>query len=129
MELFDLKTFNAEVFGQYVESIPNMNLNKLLESRAVAGDARLKSLFAPQTGSYKGTLPITGRISKQTVNYDGQTDIGTGKLETYNQQFVVIGRADSWTERDFSQDITGGVDFMSQVGQQVAEYWPSLTPI
>ena len=36
---------------------------------------------------------------------------------------VVVGRSQSWTEKDFSYDITGGVDFMSQVGIQLQDYW------
>lgn len=127
MQLFDSKTFNPEVFGKYVETVPRTNLNALLSSGAVKGDARLTALFAPQTGSYKGTLPMFGRISKQTVNYDGQTDIAQGKSETFSQQFVVIGRADSWTEKDFSADITGGVKFMQNiVAPQVSEYWEDI---
>ena len=126
-QLFDEKTFNPEVFGRYVETVPNENLNAMYRSKAIRGDNRLTALFAPQTGSFKGTLPIFGRLSKQGVNYDGHTDIVSGSADTFTQQFVVTGRADSWTEKDFAQDITGGVNFMQmQVAPQVAEYWADL---
>ena len=39
---------------------------------------------------------------------------------------VVVGRAKAWTEKDFSYDITGGVDFMGNVSAQVAEYKDTL---
>lgn len=39
---------------------------------------------------------------------------------------MVVGRAQSWTELDFSSDITGGTDFMGNVAQQVAEYWDGV---
>ena len=39
---------------------------------------------------------------------------------------VVVGRAKAWSEKDFSYDITGGVDFMGNVSAQVAEYKDTL---
>lgn len=35
MAQFDSKTFNPEVFGRYVERIPNLTRNELLKSRAL----------------------------------------------------------------------------------------------
>ena len=32
---FDLKTFNGEVFGQYVDRIPQTKKNELIKSRAM----------------------------------------------------------------------------------------------
>lgn len=124
--LFDTKNFNPEVFGQYVSSIPNTNLNELYKSRALKGDKRLTALFGPQTGSYKGTLPYFGRLEGSPDNYDGATDIGTTTPDTFTQQYIVIGRAKGFLEKDFSQDITGGVDFMSRVGSGIAEYWADV---
>lgn len=60
------------------------------------------------------------------VNYDGQTDITATTTKTFEQGVVAIGRAKAWTEKDFSYDITGGVDFMDNVAQQVAEYWQDV---
>lgn len=126
MAHFDSKTFNPEVFGKYVERIPNLTRNELLKSGAVVRNNELKALFAPQTGAYKGTLPYFGKIGKSTVNYDGKTDIQSTSTETYSQSYIVIGRADAWTEKDFSADITGGVDFMDNVAQQVGIYWDEV---
>ncbi|MGN1104453.1 MAG: hypothetical protein ACI4QI_06195, partial [Candidatus Coproplasma sp.] len=126
MAHFDSKTFNPEVFGKYVERIPNLTRNELLKSGAVVTNDRLKALFAPQTGAYKGTLPYFGKIGKSTVNYDGATDINSTSTDTYTQSYIVIGRADAWTEKDFSADITGGVDFMDNVAQQVGIYWDEV---
>ena len=39
---------------------------------------------------------------------------------------MVIGRAKAWTEKDFSFDITGGIDWMDNVAQQVAEFWQDV---
>jgi hypothetical protein len=38
----------------------------------------------------------------------------------------VVGRANAWVERDFSEDITGGAGFMSNVARQVSEYWEGV---
>lgn len=46
--------------------------------------------------------------------------------KTFEQGMVVVGRAKAWTEKDFSYDITGGVDFMGNVSAQVAEYKDTL---
>lgn len=126
MAQFDSKTFNPEVFGRYVERIPNLTRNELLKSRALVRRDDLKALFAPQTGAFKGTLPYFGKIGKSTQNYDGQTDITANGSETYTQSYIVVGRADAWTEKDFSDDITGGVDFMDNVAQQLGIYWDEV---
>jgi hypothetical protein len=60
------------------------------------------------------------------VNYDGQTDITATSTKTFEQGVVVIGRAKSWVEKDFSFDITGGQDFMNNVAQQVVDYWQDI---
>ena len=126
MVQFDSKTFNPEVFGRYVERIPNLTRNELLKSRAMVRRDDLKALFAPQTGAFKGTLPYFGKIGKSTQNYDGQTDITSNGSETYTQTYIVVGRADAWTEKDFSADITGGVNFMDNVAQQLGLYWDEV---
>ena len=123
MALFDTKNFNPEVFGQYVDSIPNTKRSELIKSGAIKPDARLLPMFQSQTGSYKATIPMFGRLSGEPENYDGTTDITASSTDTYTQQVVVIGRAHGFLEKDFSSDITGGVDFMSQVAMQLNDYW------
>lgn len=126
MGIFDSKNFNAEVFGAYVEKTPNLNRNELIKSRAVKTRSDLAGTFRDQTGGNYAVIPITGRIGGTPQNYDGSTDITASKLKTYTQGRIVVGRADSWVENDFSYDITGGVDFLAQVGQQVGEYWDTV---
>lgn len=123
MSQFDSKTFNPEVFGKYLEIIPRTTRNELIKSGALALNNKFKELFAPQTGAYKGTLPFFGRIGSSIQNYDGQTNIEPQSSQTYSQSYIVIGRAGAWIEKDFSADITGGVDFMDNVAKQVADYW------
>lgn len=68
---------------------------------------------------------MRGLLDGEAVNYDGETDITATSTKTFEQGVVVIGRAKAWTERDFSEDISG-VDFMDNVAQQVAAYWEDI---
>ncbi len=121
---FNAKTFNEEAFGRYMEAVPDVKRNKLLESGAITGNANLKSLFANQTGSYFGTIPFYGNLDQtEPDNYDGATNISADSTVTYTQGVFVYGRAKGWTEKDFSYDITGGVDFMANVREKLIKYW------
>ena len=120
---FDSKSFNPQAFGKYVETVPKLRLNALINSGVLTPNAEISSTFANQTGTGFAILPMYGRITGTPDNYDGVTDITDGDLKTYERGVVTFGRAKSFTEKDFSYDITGGVDFMSQVGNQVSDYW------
>ena len=121
---FNAKTFNEEAFGRYMEAVPDVKRNKLLESGAVTGNQMLKDLFANQTGSYFGTIPFYGNLDQtEPDNYDGQTNITADTTVTYTQGVFVYGRAKGWTEKDFSYDITSGVDFMANVREKLIKYW------
>ena len=119
---FDSKSFNAEAFKYMVDRVPNLNLNELKKSRALAGNPDIRGVFTAQNGTAYARLAMRGLIDGDAVNYDGQTDITATSTKTFEQGVVVVGRAKAWTERDFSYDITGGVDFMGNISQQVAEY-------
>lgn len=125
-EIFNAKIFNGEVFQKYVERIPNTKLNELLKSRAIVQRPDLASAMADQVGGNYITTPLKGLIGSAPVNYDGETNIDTHQTKTFSHSRVVVGRANSWTERDFSYDITGGVDFMENIAQQISEYWDEI---
>lgn len=120
---FDSKSFNPQAFGRYVETVPKLRLNALINSGVLKSNSEIASTFANQTGTGYAILPMYGRITGTPDNYDGVTNITDGNLKTYERGVVTFGRAKAFTERDFSYDITGGVDFMSQVGNQVSDYW------
>lgn len=125
MAQFDAKTFNAEVFGRYVDRIPNLKRNELLKSGVLNVRNDLKSMLKDQTGGNYITIPIKGLLDGEALNYDGETDITATSTKTYTQSMVVVGRAKAWTEKDFSFDITGE-DFMDNVAAQVSEYWQEI---
>lgn len=126
MAHFDLKTFNPEAFGRYVDRIPNLKRNELLKSGALVSRNDLIALFDEQTGSFYATVPVRGLIDGEAQNYDGETDVEATSTTTYSQGMIVVGRMKAWTEKDFSQDITSGVNFMDNVAAQVAEYWDEV---
>ena len=124
--LFDKKYWNDEVFQKYMETLPNTRMNMLLKSGAIVQHPEYANVLRDQVGGNYIKTPISGRIGGAPVNYDGQTDITASNLDTYMQGKVVVGRAKAWTEKDFSFDITGGQDFLSQAGNQVHDYWDDV---
>jgi hypothetical protein len=125
MPQFDAKIFNAEVFGKYLERIPRVKQNKLLEAGILRPRGELKTMLTDQTGGNYITVPMKGLLDGDPLNYDGSTDITATSTKTYSQSMVVVGRAKAWVEKDFSADITGE-DFMDNVAQQVATYWDDV---
>lgn len=127
MPLFDAKLFNGEVFQKYVDRVPNVHLNALINSGALVGRPELAGAMADQVGGNYLTTPLKGLISGTIpLNYDGVTNITSANTQTFSHSRVVVGRAAAWTEKDFSYDITGGVDFMQNVAEQVAGYWDEI---
>lgn len=124
MALFDQKNFNGEVFGAYVDQTENLNRNELLKSGAIVERPQYASLLPDQTGGNYLTIPIKARIGGTANNYDGNTNITSESRETYTQSRIVVGRANGWTEKDFSSDITGE-DFLP-AAQEIAEYWDDV---
>ena len=118
---FDAKSFNPEAFKYMVGRVPNLTLNALKKSRALAGNPDIRAVFTSQNGTGYARLAMRGLLDGDAVNYDGETDITATSTKTFEQ-----GRAKAWTEKDFSYDITGGVDFMGNVSAQVAEYKDTL---
>lgn len=124
MALFDQKNFNGEVFGAYVDQTENLNRNELLKSGAIVEKPQYASLLPDQIGGNYLTIPIKARICGTANNYDGNTNITAESRETYTQSRIVVGRANGWTEKDFSSDITGE-DFLP-AAQEIAEYWDDV---
>ena len=114
MSKFDAKSFNERAFGVYMNAIPNVKLNKLRESRAIVADQRLRETFV---------LPFFGLIGGDAQNYDGVSNLTPEKTDTFEQGVFTYGRMMGWTEADFSYDVTGGVDFMANVRNQINRYW------
>lgn len=123
--MFDSKIFNGEVFGKYVERVPDLKRNELLRAGVLRNRSDLVRMLDEQTGGNIITIPMKGLLDGEVLNYDGSTDITATSTETFSQTMIVIGRAKAWIEKDFSYELTG-VDFMDNVAQQVSKYYENV---
>ena len=125
MGVFDSKNFNSEVFGKYLETVPRVKQNALLKAGVLRPRPELKAMLTEQTGGNFISIPMSGRIGGDALNYDGDTDITATGLETFLQSMIVCGRAKGWKEKDFTKDITGK-DFMEVIAAQVGDYYDDV---
>lgn len=125
MGVFDSKNFNSEVFGKYLETVPRVKQNALLKAGVLRPRTELKAMLTEQTGGNFISVPMSGRIGGDVLNYDGNTDITATGLETFLQSMIVCGRAKAWKEMDFTKDITGK-DFMEVIAAQVGDYFDDV---
>ena len=123
---FDSKSFNAEAFKYMVGRVPNLHMNEIKKSRALASNPDIRDVLTSQNGTSYARIAMRGLLDGQAVNYDGETDITATSTKTFEQGVVVVGRAKAWKEKDFSYDVTGGVDFMQNIANQVGEYWDEV---
>lgn len=126
MASFDSKSFNAQAFKYRVDRVPNLRLNEIKKSKALSSNPDIAKVFKDQDGAAYARLAIRGLIDGSPVNYDGGTNITTSATKTFEQGVVVVGRAKGFVEKDFSYDVTGGIDFMDNIIQQIAEYQDSI---
>ena len=120
------KSFNQTAFGKYIENLPKARKNELIKSEVLKRNNEIKKAFNSGGGSGYAILPMHGRIEGKPINYDGVSSITPNATKTFERGVVVVGRANAWLEDDFSEDITGGVGFMSNVAKQVSEYFDDV---
>lgn len=122
MKQFDLKNWNAEVFLAYTRAIADPVKTSLIEAGVFYYDEELAQKFPAQVGGNYAVRPITGLLSGDAIDLDGATNIDDGSLNTYSQGIVALHMGKSFTEKDFTYDLTGK-DFMVQVAEQLQRYW------
>lgn len=120
---FDSKHFNPQAFKYIVDRVPNFKLNQLLKSKALKSNNDIRNVFSSQNGVAYAKIAMRGLLDGDSINYDGETDIIASSSKSYEQGIIVVGRAKAWTEKDFTFDVTGGVDFIDDIATQVSEYW------
>ena len=124
---FNRKYFNGEVFQGYVDRVPNLKRNMLINSGAIRQRQDLAAVMRDQTGGNYISTAMSGLITNSTPNnYDGVSDMPSNDMTTFKHSRIVVGRMNSWNELDFSFDLTGGQDFLESVAEQVAEYWATV---
>jgi len=122
MKQFDLKNWNAEVFLAYSRTIADPIKTSLIEAGVFYEDEEIAMKFPAQVGGNYAVRPITGNLSGDAVDLDGATNIDDGSLPTYSQGIVALHMGKSFTEKDFSYNLTGK-DFIYVVAEQVEHYW------
>ena len=122
MKQFDLKNWNAEVFLAYTRRVADPVKTSLIEAGVFYEDDEIVAKFPAQVGGNYAVRPITGLLSGDAVDLDGLTNIDDGTLNTYAQGIVALHMGKSFTEKDFTYNLTGK-DFMVQVAEQLARYW------
>ena len=125
MAVFDSKIFNPTVFEKYLQRVPNLKRNELIKSGAVQRVTKYKNKMIDQDGGNYIIEPIKGLLDGDVINYDGETNITATSRKTFMQGKVAIGRAKAWTEKDFSQELTG-VDWIKTVAGEVGEYYQGI---
>ena len=123
--IFDSKYFNAEVFGRYLETVPRVRQNAFLSAGILRTRTDLKTQFSAQTGGNYISIPMTGLIGGEPLNYDGTTNVTSDTIDSYIQSMIVVGRMKAWKEKDFTFDITGK-NFMEEIAKQVVAYWDDI---
>jgi hypothetical protein len=124
MALFDEVNFNGEVFDAAVRNTPNLRLNELLKSGAIVEHSEYAEMLPDQMGGNYVVTLIKERLGGTTSNYDGNTDIGSTRRGNYTMGRIVVGRANGWTEKDFTSDISGE-DYSAGAGE-VGEFWDDV---
>lgn len=122
MKQFDLKNWNAEVFLAYTRAVADPVKTNLIEAGVFYYDEEIAQKFPAQVGGNFAVRPITGLLSGDAIDLDGATNIDDGSLNTYSQGIVALHMGKSFTEKDFTYNLTGK-DFMVQVAEQLERYW------
>lgn len=123
---FDAKSFNPQAFKYRADRIPRARLSEMRKSKVLTGNPDIKAVFTTQDGTAYARVAMRGLLEGDVQNYDGQTDMVATSTKTFEQGVVVVSRMQAWVEKDFSHDITGGVDFMDNVAQQVVEHYQDV---
>ena len=123
---FDAKSFNPQAFKYRADRIPRARLSEMRKSKVLTGNPDIKAVFTTQDGTTYARVAMRGLLEGDVQNYDGQTDMVATSTKTFEQGVVVVSRMQAWVEKDFSHDITGGVDFMDNVAQQVVEHYQDV---
>ena len=62
MAQFDSKSFNEKAFKYSVGRVPNMKMNEIKKSKALAANPEIKSVFADQNGTAYAKIAMRGLI-------------------------------------------------------------------
>ena len=67
MAIFDNKNFNAQVFGQYIDRIPNLTRNRMIKSGAIRMRNDLATALKDDVGGNFLSTPLLGLVNGDPV--------------------------------------------------------------
>lgn len=125
MAFFNEKSFNPAVFLKYRETVKDPVLARLIEAGVYRGEPELVQALHDGVGGNYLVRPMTGNLSGTPDNYDGESNVTSDDLGTFEQGIIVIGRMHGFKEDDFNFEITGK-NFMSEIIKQTVKYWSKV---
>lgn len=126
VDVFDSKVFNPQAFGRYIQSLPKERENALLKANIFESDSEIRDMFANQSTTAYGMIPVVGNFDGKSQNYDGVTDLEGDKLDTYYYGVHSYGRAIVGTEKDFTKDLIPGLNPLDQIASKFADRWDDI---
>ena len=109
--------FNGEVFARAINNIRSMRNLDVVPYLKRNVNRSLMSAFPAEGGGNKATILIDGHLGGTAQNYDGNTNITPNNVKNYSQTVIVIGRVNSWKEKDFVVSIGGRSELDNQAYQ------------
>ncbi len=125
MAKFDSKSWNDKVFQKYMSKVPNVKENSLIKNGILRPVENLKAKLSDEVGGNYIVEPIKGLLNGQVQNYDGVESMTATSRDTFEQGKIIIGRMKSWTEKDFSTELTGE-NWLENVASEVKEYYDEV---
>ena len=126
VSVFDNKAYNPQAFGAYIESLPKDRENALIKANIFRSSSDVRSMFANQSTTAYGVIPMYGNFEGEAQNYDGTTDLTGTNLDTYYYGVHSYGRAIVGTEKDYTKDLIAGIDPLTQIASKFAERWDDI---
>ena len=109
--------FNGEVFARAIENLKSTTNIKIVPYLKRNQNRSLMEAFPREGGGNLATILISGELGGTAQNYDGSTNIVPNNVKNYSQTVIVIGRVNSWKEKDFVLSIAGKSELDSQAYQ------------
>ena len=109
--------FNGEVFARAVENLKSTTNIKIVPYLKRNRDRELEMAFPREGGGNVASILISGDLGGTAQNYDGSTTIVPSNVINYSQKVIVVGRVNSWKEKDFVYSIAGKSELDSQALQ------------
>lgn len=111
--------YDADVFYSYMQEESTFNPS-VIDSGVLVDSPEIASLVGTQGNIF--TIPFYTNLEGTEFNYNGETDIVSDTLKGGKQTGMAFRRAASWTDKDFTREITGA-NPLEDCARKVAGYW------